>query len=238
MLTKSVGGRIKRVRGALNKTEFARGLGISPDYVRMIEADEKRPGSTLLELICVKYGVNKDWLLTGKGQEQIDTTPEPKGESGEAAEEVTIDWEVLQRKHVVPRQLAEVLKTVNIYTMDVVRDPKNTTFRTPVESILLPARLAHLGPVALKIAGDAMAPTVKDGSVVGLNYKDKQILEGKIYVIRVPDGDCVLRRIFRGPNKIILRADNPVFPEMEFGHSGFKGEGVIVGRVEWVLRGL
>ncbi|TAN62566.1 XRE family transcriptional regulator [bacterium] len=63
----SLGTRLKALRGSRSKADFARELGITPDYVRMLEGDEKHPGQTLLELFCLKYSINKDWLLTGIG---------------------------------------------------------------------------------------------------------------------------------------------------------------------------
>jgi phage repressor protein C with HTH and peptisase S24 domain len=239
MSSKKLSERIKLIRGGLNKAEFAKSLGLSPSYITELESGAKQNISTMLaELISIKYNIDKTWLLTGEGEQGIYETPGLAGKAVSVAEDISIDWEVLEKEQVVPREEPEELRTVNVYSWDVVRDPRNKSFRIPVESIFMSVERAELGPVALKVEGSAMAPDIKDGSIVGLNYKDRSFVDGQMYILRVPGGDVVLRRLFRGPNKIILKAENPVFPEMELAPGALQEAGVIVGRVVWVLQGL
>jgi phage repressor protein C with HTH and peptisase S24 domain len=239
MSSKKLSERIRLARGGLNKAEFAKSLAVSPSYITELESGAKQNISTMLaELISIKYNIDKTWLLTGEGERGIYETPGLAEKAVSVAEDISIDWEVLEKEQVVPREEPEELRTVNVYSWDVVRDPKNKSFRIPIESIFMSVERAELGPVALKVEGDAMAPNIKDGAIVGLNYKDRAFVDGQIYIVRVPGGDVVLRRLFRGLNKIILRSDNQVFPEMELAPGVFQEARVMVGRVVWVLQNL
>ena len=55
---------------SLKKTEFARSLGISANYVSLLSAGKKTVISeTLAKLIENIYGYSYKWLLTGEGEE-------------------------------------------------------------------------------------------------------------------------------------------------------------------------
>lgn len=64
-------------------------------------------------------------------------------------------------------------------------------------------------------AGGSMLPTIQDGRVVLINTADKTPLDGKVYLICMPDGGLVLKRLIRdyhpavGGQAWIMRSDNP-----------------------------
>lgn len=51
----------------LKKVEFARTLKIDQSYVTKLISGDNNPSDRLVDDICDKYNVNKNWLLTGKG---------------------------------------------------------------------------------------------------------------------------------------------------------------------------
>lgn len=56
---------------SLKKTEFARSLGISANYVSLLSAGKKIVISeTLAKLIENIYGYSFKWLMTGEGEKQ------------------------------------------------------------------------------------------------------------------------------------------------------------------------
>lgn len=68
------GVRVKQIRieSKLNKKEFARSLGVSSAYVTFLELGEKagqpvNPTVPLIFMIAHKFGVDIEWLKTGKG---------------------------------------------------------------------------------------------------------------------------------------------------------------------------
>ncbi len=235
MTPMSIGARIKELRSSDKKTDFAKKLGISPDYVRMLEADEKNPGSSLVELICLKYRVNRKWLLTGKGDKVTDAIPAPSEPL--VAHGVSVDWEQLTTEVAVtkkPGGKPEQLVAINIYSFNMIRNPKDRSTRTPLENVWISRERAEKGPIGLKVEGDAMAPTINEGAVVGLQYKETQPMDGKTYVLRTSAGDVLIRRVYLGAEKLLLKADNPRFPGMEINPGAIQ----IMGRIAWVLQKL
>jgi transcriptional regulator with XRE-family HTH domain len=66
----SINVRIKAVRKALGLSQraFCRGIYLSQGFYAQIESGGKKANERIYELIATKYNVNKDWLLTGKGE--------------------------------------------------------------------------------------------------------------------------------------------------------------------------
>jgi transcriptional regulator with XRE-family HTH domain len=65
-----VNERLKMVRKTLNLTQrlFAKGIFISTSYYAGIEAGHRQVLDKTIDSICKVYNVNKDWILTGKGE--------------------------------------------------------------------------------------------------------------------------------------------------------------------------
>lgn len=60
--------RIKEVRQKLNLTqaEFAEMIGLSQNYIALIETGKRVPSSRTVSDICRVFGVSLDWLKTGE----------------------------------------------------------------------------------------------------------------------------------------------------------------------------
>ena len=69
MVVSTIKERIKAVRKALgmSQRDFCKGIFLSQSFYGHIETGKRNPNERVYELICNKYGVNKDWLLTGQG---------------------------------------------------------------------------------------------------------------------------------------------------------------------------
>jgi len=74
----SINARIKAVRKALGLSQraFCRGIFLSQGFYAQIESGLKKANERIYELISTKYNVNKDWLLTGKGEMFSGPTPD------------------------------------------------------------------------------------------------------------------------------------------------------------------
>ncbi|MDR1836813.1 MAG: helix-turn-helix transcriptional regulator [Treponema sp.] len=66
----SISARIKVVRKALGLSQraFCKGIFLSHSFYAQIESGTRKPNERIYELISTKYNVNKDWLITGKGE--------------------------------------------------------------------------------------------------------------------------------------------------------------------------
>lgn len=62
--------RIKQVRQSegLTQAEFAEKIGLSRNYIAMIEIGQREPSDRTIKDICRIFGVNKIWLRTGVGE--------------------------------------------------------------------------------------------------------------------------------------------------------------------------
>jgi len=74
----SINARIKAVRKTLGLSQrsFCRGIFITQGFYAQIESGLKKANERIYELISTKYNVNKDWLLTGKGDMFSGPTPD------------------------------------------------------------------------------------------------------------------------------------------------------------------
>jgi transcriptional regulator with XRE-family HTH domain len=62
--------RLTTVREALglSQRDFCRGIYLSQSYYAQIEGETRPINDRIVALICAKYGVSKEFLLTGEGE--------------------------------------------------------------------------------------------------------------------------------------------------------------------------
>lgn len=75
-----LGMRIKEIRQArgLTQRQFAESLGIVQGFLSGVERGNKNISSTLALALCHTYGVNREWLETGRGEKfKVVMTPTP-----------------------------------------------------------------------------------------------------------------------------------------------------------------
>ena len=61
--------RLKLIRQTLNLSQkvFAKSVFISTSFYTLIETGNRNIKDSFLDSVCKIYNVNKDWLITGKG---------------------------------------------------------------------------------------------------------------------------------------------------------------------------
>lgn len=62
--------RIREVRkvSKISQEEFGKSLGLSRQYITLVETGERIPSDRTIRDICRIYGVNETWLRTGAGE--------------------------------------------------------------------------------------------------------------------------------------------------------------------------
>lgn len=62
--------RIKEIRKkeGLSQQKFADELGIARGNIAAYEVGKNAPSDAVISLICAKFNINRDWLLTGSGE--------------------------------------------------------------------------------------------------------------------------------------------------------------------------
>ena len=60
----------------------------------------------------------------------------------------------------------------------------------------------------MPVTGESMAPRIEDGDQILVDDSQKDLYEGRIYVVRI-DQEIVVKRIAKIPGKVLLTSDNP-----------------------------
>jgi len=62
--------RLKQIRNYFNLSirEFSKQIYFSHGVYGQVECGKREPNDRIIQLICSKFNVNKDWLLTGKSK--------------------------------------------------------------------------------------------------------------------------------------------------------------------------
>jgi transcriptional regulator with XRE-family HTH domain len=78
-MTFAVNARLKTIRTTLklSQRDFAKGIHLSqPSYARL-ELEQLGVNNRIIDLVATRYGINKDYILTGKG-DMFDVRPNLK----------------------------------------------------------------------------------------------------------------------------------------------------------------
>ena len=65
-----MGDRIKQIRleAGLTQMQFAERIGLSRNYIALIETGSREPSERTISDICREFGVSQSWLQTGEGE--------------------------------------------------------------------------------------------------------------------------------------------------------------------------
>lgn len=74
-MNKSIGDRVKQIRGEMNQRSFAEKLGVSLGSVSQIEQGKAMPSGDFLFKIHSIFGVDINWLFTGMNIGQPELNP-------------------------------------------------------------------------------------------------------------------------------------------------------------------
>jgi len=222
MLT--IGDRIKHVRDIIlkiNQAAFAEMLGFSrvatiSDY----EKNKRSPDISTLCKIADLSSISLDWLLTGKGSIFIPDTAEKPQPSKEAGNPIHFEEEYV---------------TVEVYNIVESGKPPEFPKGEPTGIISIPRKDYKEGTVAVRVAGESMSPNILDGAAVGVDTLDRRLVSGKLYAVWLRYEGMTIKRVFVYPNRIVLKPDNPAFPETDVPITGIT-EDFIIGKVKWVFQ--
>lgn len=221
----TLGERIRHVRESvlnLNQCEFAHDLGFSriatiSDY----EKNKRNPDITVLRKIASIGHVTLEWLLTGEGKISIYDIPKPAHES---------------LKDSGVSLYSPDFTEVKVYDIAAVEGPGKFPGAEPESSFLVPRRDYERGSLALRVRGGGMSPTISDGAIVGIDVGNKRPVSGDIYTVWLNFEGVTIKRIFVYPDRVVLKPDNPTFPETAIFITKNPGEEFIIGKVAWVYQ--
>ncbi len=218
----TLGNRISHIRCNmlnLNQTSFAERIGFSriatiSDY----EKDKRCPDIETLRKIAALGGVKLEWLLTGDGPV--------------TAEDVITGAEA---KDAGIAPYGDEFAETNVYDTSGIDKLSNFPGSAPIGIIHVRKSDFARASIAVKVRGDSMNPALVDGAIVGIAVKDRSLVSGCLYAVWLNYEGVTVKRVFVFPDRVVLKPDNPAFPETSVPSSS-PGEDFIIGRVVWVYQ--
>jgi len=86
---------------------------------------------------------------------------------------------------------------------------------------------------ALRVNGDSMDPTIKDRDVIFVDKSQRIPINGKIFVVKF-SGEVYAKRIFKAPKSLIIKSDNPQYPQYEVQPDEIEILGQIIYNMEYL----
>lgn len=234
----TLGKRIKALRGKDSQDTFADLLGISRGALSFYERDESQPGAGVLAKICALRHVSPNWLLFGAGHKYRDA-PDPDNslEWSEHLAEPEGEGYAKNRDEssLVLVPLVEARLAAGHGSFEVGAEiERHYAFRRD----FLTRKGQPSQMVLMRVAGDSMAPEIKDADVVLIDQSQCTPRPGKVYAVGVEDM-VYLKSLNAEPGKLILTSFNPAYRPIEVCTSEDCAEQVrIIGRAVWVGREL
>lgn len=193
-------GLVERL-DAGNVAAFARRSGVPYGTLRKHLSGETEAGRSNLVRYAAAGGVGVGWLASGEA-----LRPAPGG-FAEAAAGALLPDELLR----IPVHEAELSAGGGRTPWAEAAVDELVLQRRVVDQIFRPrGRL-----VALRVAGDSMEPTIRDGALAVIELGVERIdRDGQVYALRYDDALLVKRAYLLPGVGIRLRGDNPASPEV------------------------
>lgn len=89
--------------------------------------------------------------------------------------------------------------------------------------------------ILLDVIGDSMEPLMRDGDTILVDMSDKEIRDGKTYLVAYGD-DLRVKHVFKSPRGLILRSENQRYADVLIEPEELGTYAIIHGRVRWFGR--
>lgn len=203
--------RIKAATGLETQTDLAASLDIHRSAITQARKKEAIPDKWLMTLYR-KFGLNPEWLETGKGLQFLK-------EDGRADDEF----------YKVPKVYARLSAGGGSFESHSAIQGYYS-FRKEW--------LRKKGPgdqmVMMDVTGNSMEPELKDGDTVLVDQSRKEIIAGAIYAVGVDD-TILIKRVEKLPNTLVLQSDNTHYAPILIKGEEIKSV-VIIGKIIWICR--
>ncbi len=227
---RQVGGRIARLRGKRSQAVFARLTGTHVNSIGRYERGERLPDTDALRAISRATGADIDWILTGTGVAP-DMASDAADPDSRAARQAAKDAEE-EGVILVPMYGARPSAGTGSALEDYVEGWHEMTASEAKE-----LGLRRKTTAMVRVRGDSMEPTLRDGERVVIDTSVTEITHDAIYVMRVDDTLVVKRaQLLRGGTVKVV-SDNPRYEPYEVSpHDAMQL--AVVGRAVHVWRKL
>ncbi len=161
-----------------NPTQMAKACGVAPNQVIRYIKQERGKHIQVLAKVLDEVGAKISF-------------PGSKNE------------ETLNKFHHVPKALARPNTDGNSLQTDNYSDDTYTFSLSWLQNKGNPDCMK-----LMSVTGESMAPRIEDGDHILVDDSQKDLYEGRIYVVRI-DQEIVVKRIAKIPGKVLLTSDNP-----------------------------
>lgn len=218
-----------RVGKGLNKTEFAKAVGVSNPTVTDWEKSAgdggiKELSGPNLTKVCQVLEVTPGWLLHGEEAPSapVDLAALPPGFM--RVQVVNDDDPSLVH---IPKVRLRLSAGINGFEVEPERYDGATT-TVPADWILRHGYgRDHL--IAIRVRGESMEPTLYEDDLVVINTADKKMVDGHVYAFNY-EGEPVVKRLERDGGQWWLKSDNQ--DQRKYGRKICRNEAcIIIGRV-------
>jgi SOS-response transcriptional repressor LexA/DNA-binding XRE family transcriptional regulator len=237
-MSKAIGKRLKTARKqlGLSQAAMAAELGLPQSTLADYELDRYAIPHDVCLAIEYKFGINHDWVLTGKGEQFLAAEPRTGGAApvlrpvivtGKAELERLEQLEGRDRYYAIP------------YLRDAAAAGTGRIVEDEVEGYCIIHERVAPRPQNLRcvrVSGDSMSPALTDGSIVAVDItrRNPKQLEGRIVCARVSEDEVVLKRLRLRGRYALLFSDNedqhkypPIVVDMS------ERPDLLIGQVVW-----
>jgi phage repressor protein C with HTH and peptisase S24 domain len=229
--------RLLREQLGLTQSEFALAMEYERSYISNVENDKSRVTERLIKLIEEVFDVNPKWLRDGSApifkwdlpSDETGLQIESKGGMLGATPKIKGVWHPAQGIQHYDNDDIVVIPVYN--EADAGTATRNYSSPEPIDWIPVDVKWARDNIFFVKIKGDSMEPQIPDKSIVFIDVNQKEIEDGKVYLVEVPYVGATVKRVHIDYKKIVLKPDNSLYKEKEFPLDAIEKEEIrIVGR--------
>lgn len=200
MISKDEGDAFKlRLSGLIaesggTKSDFARGIGESPQVVSKwlyANAKQRLPGANYIIKIADYFGVNLRWLITGEGPKRS-----VLGSDSEMIQIPEYNVTFGCGEHDEP-------------TYDEIQEVQPVFYeRSYLQKLGVKPQFCK----RVRVQGDSMEPLIRDGDMVLIDCSGDPIVNNCVYAIAY-DHTLKIKRLIKQFNRLIIKSENPAYPE-------------------------
>lgn len=223
--------RLKKViKGSgLPLGQFAQRTGVSKNTLINYRDGATSPAASFLELVCREFSADPGWLLLGEGAGPFGATHEFTAGGCEE-----YDLIPLLESRVTAGPEGEIL-----YGEIADRYPFKKWW---VERLVGRSAERKESLFLVRVRGDSMSPTINQGEMALVDTwqgERMEVVAGRIYLVVLPDGCAVLKRLVLSGDenglRLVCLSDNTTdYRPFEFGLDPEKSiKSYVLGRVRW-----
>ncbi|MGA0569625.1 XRE family transcriptional regulator [Variovorax sp. VNK109] len=210
--------RVRTLRGAISRQDFALKLGIHANTVGKFERGETMPDAWLIHRMCLLGKRTAQWLITG--QPAATDMPDKSLHAVESSEFV---W--------VP------LFDIQAAAGDgAFNDLERVTAMRPFDIGFIRGELGipHNEIAMCQIIGNSASPRLNSRDSVLLDRRDREVHTEGMHIVRL-DGALLAKRLQRMPGrKLLVSSTNEEYSPFEIsGSDDHDRDFAVIGRVRW-----